>query len=124
MLTVSSDIIPVLSSLLTRAHKEGRTQAAFLCVPTIDHIQTLLTDFGWSCGYKNAQMLFSSLRHLECYKGLSNKKGVLAPIPTIKEFQEIVELAWKNGMSVLDDDVWTHLLMSMDRFRCGWSCSF
>lgn len=61
-------------------------------------------------------MLFSSLRHLEGYRGLSNKKGVVAPIPTIKEFQEIVELAWKNGMLALAVGVQTRLLMRMDRF--------
>lgn len=50
-------------------------------------------------------MLFSSLRELNCYKSLYagkeiNSNGVgkgKAPIPTILECQEILEMAWRTG---------------------------
>jgi hypothetical protein len=41
-------------------------------------------------------MLFSSMRHLPVYSSLS-KPGHLAPIPTIKELQALLELAWAAG---------------------------
>jgi hypothetical protein len=62
--------------------------------------------------YKNAQMLFSSARHLPAYSSFltssssSSSTSVststnesLAPIPTIREFQVMIEQAWKAGAS-------------------------
>ncbi|KAI5477864.1 zinc finger with UFM1-specific peptidase domain protein [Pseudohyphozyma bogoriensis] len=92
-------LIPPLSQLLTRSHKDGRTTAAFLCCRDVEHVGTKLGDFGWGCGYRNAQMIYSSLLHMPCYAHLpsSSDSGGLPAIPTIPEFQSIIEMAWKCG---------------------------
>ncbi|KAM0747168.1 DUF1671-domain-containing protein [Meredithblackwellia eburnea MCA 4105] len=94
-----SGLVPVLSDLLTRSHRDGRISSARLCVPTVDHIQTSFKsgDAGWGCGYRNAQMIFSSLRELPCYHHLTPKGHITTPIPTISECQIMIEDAWKAG---------------------------
>ncbi|GAA5850813.1 hypothetical protein JCM9279_003934 [Rhodotorula babjevae] len=88
---------------------QGRTKEAWLATTTTEHIPTRVKDWGWGCGYKNAQMLFSSLRHLPQYAELfssttsaassssSAASPTLAPIPTIRELQEVIEQAWAAG---------------------------
>ena len=34
-----------------------------LCQSNCDHVSSTWLDQGWACGYKNFQMLLSSLRH-------------------------------------------------------------
>lgn len=50
--------------------------------------------------YRNAQMMFSSLRHLDAYSSLNDPSPKLPPIPTILELQNILELAWNQGQIV------------------------
>ncbi|SCZ96550.1 BZ3500_MvSof-1268-A1-R1_Chr8-2g10289 [Microbotryum saponariae] len=52
------------------------------------------TDLVWSCGYRNAQMLFSSLRHLPEYNTSASGPS---PVPSILELQGVIEDAWKAG---------------------------
>ncbi|SGY90556.1 BQ5605_C039g11815 [Microbotryum silenes-dioicae] len=52
------------------------------------------TDLVWSCGYRNTQMLFSSLRHLPEYNTSASGPS---PIPSILELQGVIEDAWKAG---------------------------
>ena len=51
-------------------------------------------------------MLFSSLRHLDQYSNMHGEpasgRAPLPPIPTIKDLQNIIELAWDNGEYSLD----------------------
>ena len=42
-------------------------------------------------------MLFSSLREMDSYSSLKGKGYDLPPIPTIPDFQEFIEAAWKQG---------------------------
>lgn len=42
-------------------------------------------------------MLFSSLREMDSYSSLKGKGYDLPPIPTIPDFQELIEAAWKQG---------------------------
>lgn len=95
-----TDIIPLLVPLLARSHKEGKTRSALLCSKHVEHIGTRLLDYGWGCGYRNAQMLFTSLRHLECYTNLfplEERDGGLARVPSIEELQRTIEVAWHLG---------------------------
>lgn len=46
-------------------------------------------------------MLFSSLRKMDSYAALKGKGFDLPPIPTIPDFQEILEQAWKEGQLAL-----------------------
>ncbi|GAA5856437.1 hypothetical protein JCM8547_008743 [Rhodosporidiobolus lusitaniae] len=102
-------LLPLLYSALSRsnASPHGRTGQAYLATKETEHVATRLRDWGWGCGYKNAQMIFSSLRHLPCYaslfsptspsSSLSAPGDRFMPIPTIREFQEITEKAWGAG---------------------------
>ena len=50
------------------------------------------------CRYRNAQMLFSSLRALDCYATIHpTATGAAMPIPTILELQTMIEQAWVAG---------------------------
>lgn len=53
---------------------------------------------GSHCSYKNAQMVFSAVRHLPQYSTDSNSPGqAAAPVPPIRAWQETVEEAWRQG---------------------------
>ncbi|BGP13088.1 hypothetical protein JCM10213v2_001007 [Rhodosporidiobolus nylandii] len=119
----TSGLVPLLHSHLAKSSSSsyGRTAQAYLATSDVEHISTRLRDWGWGCGYKNAQMLFSSLRHMPCYASLFSPSAssassvsapstsptlaaataaaapALAPIPTIKEWQEMIEAAWRAG---------------------------
>lgn len=65
------------------------------------------SDISWGCGYRNAQMLLSSIRHSSAYRDLLLSRSGAAPsqsddrtmagLPGIKEMQEVIEKAWKEG---------------------------
>ncbi|KAM4816402.1 zinc finger-containing ubiquitin peptidase 1 isoform X1 [Urocitellus parryii] len=59
----------------------------------VDHFHSSLGDKGWGCGYRNFQMLLSSLlqndAYDECLKGMS--------VPCIPKIQSMIEDAWKEG---------------------------
>lgn len=116
-------VIGILKILLESSHKDGKTKSAFLCNENVEHVQRQFKDMGWGCGhvlplsllllfstngrrmcyrYKNGQMIYSALRHLPGYSSAQTLKGKgkesdLLPIPTISEFQAIIEEAWKAG---------------------------
>ncbi|KAM0787250.1 hypothetical protein ACM66B_006486 [Microbotryomycetes sp. NB124-2] len=92
-------LVPVLATLLSRAHKEGRTRSAYLASDRTLHIGSRLMDAGWSCGYRNIQMFLSSVRHLEQYARLSATLPLA--IPSILDLQQIIEQAWSEGYDPL-----------------------
>ncbi|XP_077018848.1 zinc finger-containing ubiquitin peptidase 1 [Tamandua tetradactyla] len=59
----------------------------------VDHFHSSLGDKGWGCGYRNFQMLLSSLlqndAYGDCLKGMS--------VPCIPKIQSMIEDAWKEG---------------------------
>lgn len=67
-----------------------------LCRPGCDHMSSTWLDQGWSCGYKNFQMLLSSLRHDPQYSthlfGETNRD-----IPSVSYLQNLIEKAWNAG---------------------------
>lgn len=115
------NLIPILAEMLEKsfASSHAATRSAVLCTPTVSHVRGKWGDFGWGCGYRNAQIVFSALRHVDQYQsvgisgsttpssddeGASNGKRKLldqdiqvAQLPTIQELQEIAEKAWKRG---------------------------
>jgi hypothetical protein len=44
-------------------------------------------------------MLFTSLRRMDCYLGIDGDDAGGPPVPSIREFQELIEAAWKEGVS-------------------------
>jgi len=84
-------IIPILSRL-----QLGNLLDRRLCRPGCDHIGSTWLDQGWSCGYKNFQMLLSSLSHDPQYStylfGQTNRD-----IPSVSYLQNLIEKAWSAG---------------------------
>ncbi|XP_067840824.1 zinc finger-containing ubiquitin peptidase 1 [Heptranchias perlo] len=64
----------------------------FLCAET-DHYHASVGDKGWGCGYRNFQMLLSSLTKMEQYK--CDLHDIV--IPCIPKVQSMIEEAWKDG---------------------------
>ena len=115
------NLIPILADMLEKsfASSHSATRSAVLCTPNVEHVRGQWTDFGWGCGYRNAQMAFSALRHVDQYSHIgrsiastsqNSESSIingkrkspdedleLASLPSIRELQEITEKAWKAG---------------------------
>ncbi|XP_062278222.1 zinc finger-containing ubiquitin peptidase 1 [Scomber scombrus] len=59
-----------------------------------DHFSSSAGDKGWGCGYRNLQMLLSSLHRIETYDPFLQEKEV----PSIPQVQCMIEEAWKRGL--------------------------
>ncbi|XP_041844101.1 zinc finger-containing ubiquitin peptidase 1 isoform X2 [Melanotaenia boesemani] len=59
-----------------------------------DHFSSSPGDAGWGCGFRNFQMLLSSLHRTETYSSVLTEKKV----PSIPELQRWVEEGWKEGL--------------------------
>lgn len=53
----STDIIPLLHPMFSRAHDEGKTRMVYLCDEKIEHVATKFTDMGWGCGSVPASVI-------------------------------------------------------------------
>lgn len=87
-------IVLVLERYYTRTKPAGVTSVS-LSAPT-NHICSTPSDFGWGCGYRNIQMVMSSLLSLEPYTSILKKEGV-TDIPDILKLQNMIEQAWSQG---------------------------
>ncbi|XP_072913547.1 zinc finger-containing ubiquitin peptidase 1 isoform X2 [Hemitrygon akajei] len=58
-----------------------------------DHYHSSTGDKGWGCGYRNFQMVLSSLIKLDHYKSHLHDHA----IPIIPKIQAMIEGAWKDG---------------------------
>jgi len=92
----SSGIIPLLSRLPMNGLLDRR-----VCRPGCDHMSSTWLDQGWACGYKNFQMLLSSLRHDPQYAmhlfshDAANETN--RDIPSVSYLQRLIEKAWTAG---------------------------
>ena len=67
-----------------------------LCFPYCVHVsQKNSFGSGWSCGYRNIQMLCSSLIQLPAYRAVMFDGS--GRVPDIKGLQHWIEVAWKDG---------------------------
>ncbi|EGG02582.1 uncharacterized protein MELLADRAFT_110040 [Melampsora larici-populina 98AG31] len=136
-----------IEKLLVQSISDGRIRSAVVCNPDVLYIRTSssLTDRGasdltWGCGYRNIQMLFSAVRHLEAYRQaltshpelnsqsplqaeLSNKRpstshnvGDPIEIPSIQSWQRIIEEAWKKGFDTPGADSFSHKLVGKKKW--------
>ncbi|XP_037699493.1 zinc finger-containing ubiquitin peptidase 1 isoform X2 [Choloepus didactylus] len=88
--TKTSGIIEALH----RYYQNAATDVRRVWLSTVvDHFHSSLGDKGWGCGYRNFQMLLSSLlqndAYDDCLKGMS--------IPCIPKIQSMIEDAWREG---------------------------
>lgn len=80
---------------------------------TVDHYATTYGDKGWGCGYRNLQMLISSLLQHTGYNelvykawnsgldsGSSTKNPLRSSIPSISRLQKMIEWAWAQGFDI------------------------
>ncbi|XP_038655545.1 zinc finger-containing ubiquitin peptidase 1 [Scyliorhinus canicula] len=88
--TRTSGLIRALNEYYQRNGAEIRH--VYLCAEA-DHYHASLGDKGWGCGYRNFQMLLSSLMKMEEYK--CDLHGLV--IPCIPKIQAMIEEAWKDG---------------------------
>ncbi|XP_037310146.2 zinc finger-containing ubiquitin peptidase 1 [Pungitius pungitius] len=59
-----------------------------------DHYCSSAGDRGWGCGYRNLQMLLSSLHAIEAYAPLIQENAA----PSIPRVQSMIEEAWREGL--------------------------
>ncbi|XP_053316270.1 zinc finger-containing ubiquitin peptidase 1-like [Spea bombifrons] len=65
----------------------------------LDHFSNSLGDKGWGCGFRNFQMLLSSLMTTDSYKNhlQANFSPGYRSIPCIPRIQLMIEDSWKEG---------------------------
>uniref|UniRef100_A0A915JBD9 Zinc finger-containing ubiquitin peptidase 1 n=1 Tax=Romanomermis culicivorax TaxID=13658 RepID=A0A915JBD9_ROMCU len=68
---------------------------AYFC-STADFYSSNAADIGFGCGYRNIQMLISSLRHNDAFKRALFGSGPVY-MPSIPKIQELIESAWAKG---------------------------
>lgn len=100
--SVTRNLIPRLRLL---CQQTGGVAQVYLC-STVDHHASSFGDKGWGCGYRNLQMLLSSL---QCHSSFSEcLKPVLGggppSIPSISKLQDLIEEAWSAGFDVQGRD--------------------
>lgn len=71
----------------------------------VDHYASSYGDRGWGCGYRNAQMLISSLLthtgyNERLYKLWQNQKPPRSSVPSISRLQSLIEQAWSQGFDI------------------------
>ncbi|GAA5991586.1 hypothetical protein JCM10908_005775 [Rhodotorula pacifica] len=132
-------LIHLLAHALEASHASphGRTSEAYLANELVEHVSTRLKDYGWGCGYKNAQMIYSSFRHVpqlrevllavtksgpektkprrETDKGKRKEEEEL-PIPPIRWWQETIEAAWREGCDPMGAAHFKHRLVNSRRW--------
>ncbi|XP_016131164.1 zinc finger with UFM1-specific peptidase domain protein-like isoform X1 [Sinocyclocheilus grahami] len=81
-----------LMGALYRYYQRDASDCAhvWLCAET-DHYSSSEGDKGWGCGYRNFQMLLSSLHRMEQYNLLP------VSVPSIPRVQALIEEAWGQG---------------------------
>jgi len=67
-----------------------------LCLET-DHFASGVGDAGWGCGYRNTQMILSSLLRSNTFKDVVAKGIGGHEVPSIPKIQSMIEDAWKKG---------------------------
>ncbi len=94
LITWTKNIIELFNdALMLSKHSTYR-----LCSPFPHISQKGVTGHGWSCGYRNIQMLCASLLQLPCYKRILF--GGSGELPTVIELQTWIERAWADGFDV------------------------
>ncbi|KRT79699.1 Peptidase [Oryctes borbonicus] len=99
--SVTKGLVPKIRALSTNTQNVSRT---LLCT-SVDHYASSYGDRGWGCGYRNAQMLISSLLthtgyNERLYKIWQNQKPPRSSIPSISRLQTSIEHAWCLGFDL------------------------
>ncbi|KAJ8923356.1 hypothetical protein NQ315_001914 [Exocentrus adspersus] len=99
--SVTRSIVPRVRAMSNSATNVVRT---LLCT-CVDHYASSYGDRGWGCGYRNTQMLFSSLLthtgyNERLYKLWQGQKPPRSSVPSISRIQGLIEQAWAQGFDI------------------------
>ncbi len=89
----TKSVVPRVSNL--SASSVGVTKS-YVC-SNVDHFASSYGDKGWGCGYRNAQMMISSLLHNPNYNEALKTAIGSDSMPSISRLQKMVETAWQAG---------------------------
>jgi len=101
-LTSSADVDSGLTSTadITATLSLSGSEVVFICCHC-DHFAASSADRGWGCGYRNTQMLISSLARepelQDMFVTRSNDVSNGTGVPSILRLQTLIEKAWQNG---------------------------
>ncbi|XP_028142955.1 zinc finger-containing ubiquitin peptidase 1-like isoform X3 [Diabrotica virgifera virgifera] len=99
--SVTRSIVPRVRAISNNATNVVRT---LLCT-CVDHYASSYGDRGWGCGYRNTQMLISSLLthtgyNEKLYKLWQDQKPPRSSVPSISRIQGLIEQAWSQGFDI------------------------
>ncbi|KAF5270661.1 hypothetical protein FQA39_LY01399 [Lamprigera yunnana] len=99
--SVTRNLVPHIRSFSNNSQNIVRT----LTCTCVDHYASSYGDRGWGCGYRNAQMLISSLlTHTgyndRLYKLWQDQKPPRSSVPSISRLQNLIEQAWSQGFDI------------------------
>lgn len=80
----------------------GKCKSTLFLCSAADHYASTSADRGWGCGYRNAQMLLSSLSQWALYQKLLFGNG--RQMPSIEKLQSLIEAGWKQGFDRVGRD--------------------
>uniref|UniRef100_A0A3B3R296 Zinc finger-containing ubiquitin peptidase 1 n=1 Tax=Paramormyrops kingsleyae TaxID=1676925 RepID=A0A3B3R296_9TELE len=83
----------VMSALYEHYVREGHDVVHVWLSAETDHYSCSEGDRGWGCGYRNFQMLQSSLQNMQLYAPC-----VSGLVPSIPRVQALIEEAWQQGV--------------------------
>ncbi|CAH2252082.1 zinc finger with UFM1-specific peptidase domain [Pelobates cultripes] len=89
--TKTSGVLDALCRYYNNSAPE--VNCVWLC-SNLDHFSNSPGDKGWGCGFRNFQMILSSLLHNDTFK---NSLQEYRSIPCIPKIQSLIEKAWKEG---------------------------
>ncbi|XP_073991950.1 zinc finger-containing ubiquitin peptidase 1-like isoform X2 [Rhodnius prolixus] len=106
----TKDIVEHIAAVSGSSGSVART---LLCT-TVDHYASTYGDRGWGCGYRNTQMMLSSLVHHTGYNEQLYKQWMLgrssgelpsrSAMPSISRLQQHIEWAWSQGFDTQGAD--------------------
>ncbi|KAM9439941.1 zinc finger-containing ubiquitin peptidase 1 isoform 2-T2 [Clarias gariepinus] len=85
----------LLSALYQFYQRDIRDVSRVWLCAEAEHFSSSDGDRGWGCGYRNFQMLLSSLQRLEPYTSLHTLPDSFPSIPRV---QALIEAAWAEGI--------------------------
>lgn len=79
--------------------------ARTLLCTCVDHYASSYGDRGWGCGYRNIQMIISSLLthtgyNERLYRLWQKEKPPRSSVPSISRLQSLIEQAWSQGFDI------------------------
>ncbi|KAK3866366.1 hypothetical protein Pcinc_028099 [Petrolisthes cinctipes] len=87
----------LVSAIRAVSSSSSNVMATHTCT-TVDHYASTYGDRGWGCGYRNIQMLLSSLQHhTGYYQRLFSEPNMM---PSISQIQKLIEQAWRSGFDL------------------------